>query len=94
VLVAGTHPTGQYDSAKVTACDLTSDRRELRVTIRCVWRGGLSANAYETVFRFLVEKVLGVTDLQLLSDTAVFSVNEAYREATRGRLHEYWDSGR
>ena len=93
LLVGGTHPTGAFASARLAGCEATPDGRELRVAVRCSWRG-FSGSAYETEYRFVVEKGRGVTDLRVASDTAVFGADEAHRAETQGRLHEYWEAAR
>ncbi|MSR55623.1 MAG: hypothetical protein EXS09_20415 [Gemmataceae bacterium] len=90
LLLNGTHPTGQYESTTLSAFEVSQDFREMVIKVQCSWKGATSSR-YQTVYLFEVSKSKGVTDLRVVTDTALFKIKESNREQARGQLHEYWD---
>ena len=94
VLIGGTHPTGTYTRTSSPFVTLSSDRRDINVSVTVHWKGGLSDSPYETTFSSILNKKDGMGTLKVLRDTAVFKIDPQFLRNTEYSLKDIFKPSR
>lgn len=92
LLLSGTHPTGIYGSTAVPVVTLSSDRREITISVTIHWKGGVSETPYVTTFSANLNKKEGVGTLKVLRDNAFFSIKPGFLRNTESSLRDMFKS--
>jgi hypothetical protein len=92
LLLRGTHPTGRSGSASVPAVSPSADGRDIRVSVTCFWKGGVTGAPYQTAFAFTINKQSGLAGLTVTGDTAVIGIEPQNLRGTEEALRQFYRS--